>query len=315
MLTQTYFSGNELPRTVAQKTENGSPIKFYGNEVIENPTKSENIERKRIFQRCTVIKARENESLAELLQNRKIDSMAYICRYKLVRDKQGYRLEAVDWQLGEDDQRALESDFDDQNAYTDTDSQSEAVLDLNATLDQIHLNLTNDDVEQPSPHKNLDYRANRTQSNKAKSDNKRSSPDASLGNQDVSPSKRNKLNDAYECRETLDSPEIRSGNYLLSPAVDKMKKIRKNLNRSIGFADTSMDVDSDVPGSPYVIDKLDNPMKMTLRKESKRESKKTPLKERNDNTVSSHELEKTVEMPFNVAQREISKVTQRTRSK
>lgn len=313
-IVQNHFSGNELASNVARKTENGSPIKFYGNEVIEDTTRSKNIPKKKIFEKCVVIKAREHESLAELLQNRKKDSMAYVCRYKLVKAGQGFRLEPVSWQQGEEDQRdAVESDFDEQDAYTDTDTQSEAVVDLNATIEQIHLNLTNDDIEQTSPQR-MDYRATRTQNHKTKSDNKRSSPDATLGNQDVSPSKRNRLNDDYDSRETLQSPETRTGKHA-SPALDQMIKIRKNLNNSIVFAmDTSMDVDG-TPGSPYAPEYKDNdPMKMTLYKISKKEQK-TPLKERNDNTVSCQELTKTSELPFNVAHHEITKSTHRTRSK
>lgn len=287
--------------------------------MIEDTTKSENIEKKRIFEKCAVIKAHEHESVAELLQNRRKASMAYVCRYKLLKDRKGYRLEPVSWQQGEEEQRdAIESDYDEQNGYTDTDTQSEAVVDLNATIEQIHLSYTNDDIEQQSPRKvssRIDYRAIRTQNHKVKSDNKRASPDATSANQDVSPSKRNKLNDDYDSRETLESPENRMGKYT-SPALDQMKKIRKNL--SIGFTtDASMDVDeSETPDSPYVPEykNSDNVMKMTIRKESKK-GQKTPLKERNDNTARSQELEKASETPFNVARREMTKSTQRTRSK
>lgn len=291
--------------------------------MIEDTTKSENIPKSTIIGKCTVFKAHEHDTLTGLAHIRKKDSMAYVCRYKLVKEKLGYRLEPLSWQPGEDELRLHAdefSDFDEQNVHTDTDTQSEAILDLNAKIDQIHNSLTNDDSEQsppPSPQQvpsirisgiaNMDYRAIRTQNNKVRSDNKRSSPDATLDNQDVSPSKRNKLNDKIS-----ESPQNRTGKYS-SPARDQMEKIKKNLNRSSFMADTSMDID-ETPGSPYVLENVDDdPMKMKIRKESK--EPKIPLKERNDNTLNNQELTKTSETPLNVAQREIMKSTHRTRSK
>lgn len=320
--SQNTYSASELPPDVDRKTEIGSPIKFRDNEVIEDTTKSVNIPYNTIFGKCTVLKARENDSL--IVRPHRKDPMAYVCRYKLVKEKEIYRLEPLSWQPGEEELRMHAdeySDFDEQNVHTDTDTQSEAILDLDATIEQIHSNLTNDDIEQlpPSPQLvsplririsgNMKYKAIRTQSNKVTSHNKRSSPDATLGNGDVSPSKRNKSNGNCESSEVHESPKNRSYS---SPAFDKMEKIRKNLNQSSFMADESMDLD-ETPGSPYVLYRDDHPLKMTLRKESK--GPKTPLKERNENTVNSHELTKTSDTPFNLAQHEIMKSTHCTRSK
>lgn len=329
-----YFSANDLPKNIARETENGSPIKLKENELIEDATESKNIPYNTIFGKCAVFKAHEHDSLSELLQTRRKSSMAYVCRYKLVKENLGYRLEPVSWQPGDEERVHADefSDFDEQNAHTDTDTQSESILDLNATIEQIHLNLTNDDTEQnpasssqpPLPpqlvsplrisNKNKVYKAKRTENNKVKSDNKRSSPDATLPNNDVSPSKRNKLNDNCKSYEMIESPMNRTGKYL-SPAIDQMKKIKKNLNRSSFMTDTSMDIDMDeTPSSPYVREySEDNPMKMTLRKESK--GPKTPLKERNDNTAADHESTKASDTPLNYAQHTIMKSTHRTRSK
>lgn len=285
--------------------------------------------------KCSVFKAREHESVTELLRARKKYPMAYVCRYKLVKEKFGYRLEAVSWRPGEEELHMLAdefSDFDEQTVHTDTDTQSEPIVDLNATIEQIHLSLTSDDnkssgdIEQPPPQQqvspirivnNTVYKAKRTQ-NKMKSDSKRSSPDATLDNQDVSPSKRNKSNDEYDSDEMLKSPKNRTGKYS-SPALDQMEKVKKNLNRSsfISIDDVSIDViDMDeTPSTPYVREyKDDNLMKMTLRKQSK--EPKTPLKERNDNTVNNQELTRTSERPLNLALHTIMKPTQpSTRSK
>lgn len=311
---------------------NGRPIKFHASELIEDSTKSENILFNKILTACVVFKARENEMLSELPAH-PMKPMAYVCRYKLVRETCGYRLEPISWLPDEEYRRCADefSDFDEQNAvYTDTDTQSESVVDLNATIEQIHRQIVltngteNDDSDseqapqqrqQVSPIriiKNRVYKSTKSQT-KSGSENKRASPDASLDNHDVSPSKRNKLTDELASYKSFESPQTRTRSQYLSPAIDQMKKVKKNLSRSSFLADESMEMDDtqstsidmdESQNSPYFVSETAE-MKMKL-------SKQTPLKERNDNTVNSLQLTKTAGTPVSVAKRSIMK-TQRSK--
>lgn len=302
-------------------------IKFHASELIEDSTKSENIPFNRIMATCAVCKARENEILSLSTHPKK--PIAYVCRYKLVRETCGYRLEPIRWLPDEEDRRCADefSDFDEQNAvYTDTDTQSETVVDLNATLEQIHrrMVLTNStenddsDSEQAPPQlvspiriiNNRVYKSNKSQT-KSESENKRSSPDASLENHDVSPSKRNKLTDELTSYKSFESPQTRTRSQYSSPAIDQMKKVKKNLSRSSFAADEHMEVDNtqstsinmdESQNSLYFVSEAnkEEPTKMTLRKQ-------TPLKERNENTVIGAQLTKTAGTPVSVAKRSIMK--------
>lgn len=324
-----HYSGNELPPNTQRTSDSGSKIKFHPNELIEDSTTSENKPYDMIMSKCAVFKARENESVTELLQNKKKSAMAYICRYKLVKETFGYRLEPVSWQPGEEEFRMYAdefSDMDDQHIHTDTDTQSEVIVDLNETLDQIQLSLQNDS-EGDSPVKQLSlpkrvtpicivnntvYKSTRKQ-NKSRAGDKRASPDAKMDDQDVSPSKRNKLTEEHNSHLPLDSPKNQTSKYS-SPALDRMEKVKKNLNRSSFMTDAPTDTD-EMPCSPYETIKVNdkNPMKMTLRKKSTEQ--KTPLKERNENTIISQDMLRTAETPASVAQRRILKSENSTRSK
>lgn len=291
------------------------PIKFHDKELIEDcRTPNKNIPFDTIFGRCAVFKAHENESLTEVLQPHEKNQMAYVCRYKLVKEATIYRLEPVGWQAGDEELRQADelSDFD-------TDSQSEPIImDLNATIEQIHSSYTSDkesvDMQQllVSPISivnNTVRKAHRNQNN-MKSANKRSSPDAALDTQNVSPSKRNKLTDEYDSYMESESPADRTGKYA-SPARNQMEKVKKNLSNFL--EDTSADLD-DTPSTPYEPHlHSNNPMKMTLRK--KTNEAKTPLKERNDNTETTYDYSNTVGTPITSANRTILKQSYSTRSK
>lgn len=271
-------------------SDTGSKIKFHKRELIEDFV-SKNIPIGAIFNKCIVFKAHENESVDEIIQSyNKVDKMqSYVCRYKLVKETI-YKLVPVSWQPGEEELRQTTefSDLDDRNIYTDTDDQSEAVCDLNETINQLQISLMNTSDTSPlvSPIKivkNTVQKLPRSQSTK-----KRSSPDAAVDNNDVSPSKRNKLNYGSEARA------IRSGK-LLSPAQNQMNKIKKNLNDSF-----TLSTDEE-PRSPYhsIIDEK-QPLKMVL-------SKGRPLQERNDIATQSPR--------YNMARRSILKTTDSAKSK
>lgn len=302
-------------------------LKFHAKELIEDSTTSENIPYDMILGKCAVFKAHENESVSELLQNKKKYAMAYVCRYKLVKETFGYRLEPVGWQPGEDEFRMHAdeySDMDDQHMHTDTDTQSELIVDLNEAIDRIELSLHDDTetdsvVKKASPPQRVSpicivnkmvCKSTRNQ-NKIRSGDKRPSPDGKIDNQDVSPSKRNKLIEKHNGHLTHDSPENQTSTYL-SPAQDRMEKVRKNLNRSSFMADAPTDM-NETPCSPYdsIINDKD-PTKMMLRKKST--ELKTPLKERNENTVKSQDVTRAAETPISVAHRNILKSENSTRS-
>lgn len=312
-------SHTELPHNLNRTTLGGSPLKFHPRELIENGIEGQNIEYNTIVGKCVVFKVRENESVTEPLRVRGQKSMAYVCRYKLVKESvSGYRLEPVSWLPGDDERQCAEefSDFDDQNVYTDTDTQSEPIVDLNETIEQIRLSLQNGHIarRQVSPIRIVNNSHGRTVCKSTKDHNqmtvhnKRASPDASTVNQDVSPNKRNKLTHDHSSYDTLDSPQNRTGRQYASPAIHKMKQVKKNLNRSSFLLDTNCSIDMDeTPTSPYDVREFDKnePLKMTLRKKS--HDAKTPLKEHNDNAVNTPQKAKVLDTPINVAQRSIMK--------
>lgn len=265
-------------------SDTGIKIKFHKNELIENCTKSKNISLDAIYGKCTVIKAHENDSVAEILQLKKADQMAYVCRYKLVRETI-YKLVPVSWLPGEEEMRhaAEMSDFDDPNLFTDTDDQSETVIDLSATINQLHLSLTEACATEANSNKtraqlvspikifkNEIQKGTRTR-NQLSLNKKRSSPESQSKNEDVSPSKKNKLNDVSHI---LESPSNRSGT-LVTPPQCKMNKIKKDLNESF------KNLHDELEGRPSLSYKSNlNGLKMTLSKE--------PLREHNGNNSQSH---------------------------
>lgn len=281
-------------------------IKFHDKELIEDSTTSDNIPYDRILGKCAVFKAREHESLTELLQTDVKYPMAYVYRYKLVKDASSYRLEPVSWQADEEERRQVDefSDFD-------TDTQSEPILDLNAAIEQIHRSFTNDSEcgaipqLQVSPFRIVNNTVCKATRNriKTKADQKRSSPDAAQYNADVSPSKRNKLTDEYDSDIIEASPNNRTGKYL-SPALDQMKKVKRNLSDVIS---------SNLDATYDCVNNDKDPMKVTLRKKSN--ETKTPLKERNENTVKLQELSRASETPINSPRRTILRPSDSTRSK
>lgn len=226
--------------------------------------------------------------------------MPYVCRYKLVKETI-YKLVPVSWQPGEEElrQTAEFSDFDDRNMYTDTDDQSEAVCDLNESIHQLHLSLieSNGPSKTVTPIKIMKNAVHKVTRSQSQSSKKRSSPDASLNNDDVSPSKRNKLRD--ESSYAFESPVTQNDKHS-SPAQIKMDRAKKNLNDSF-----TMDEE---PRSPYtsIIDEKE-PLKMVFSKRPK------PLQERNDIATQSPRTRNT-EPTYNMARRSILRTTE-SRSK
>lgn len=263
-----FFRVEDLPKDIEQLSSNGSKIKFVRNELIENCRESKNIALHAICGPAKVIKAHENETLNDIQQHKKYP-MAYICRYKLVRETI-YKLVPVSWQPGEEELRhtADFSDFDEQNMYTDTDDQSETVLNLCDEINQLHTSLT---ATAGSPLvspfkivKNSVQKVARNQSSK-----KRSSPDPTLDDHSVSPSKRNKL--INDSNYGLESPTTRNSK-ILSPAPHQLNKAKKNLNDS--FTVTN----DDESQSPMFTSKIneEEPMKMRI------------LRERNENKTNDY---------------------------
>ncbi|XP_031621748.1 origin recognition complex subunit 1 isoform X2 [Contarinia nasturtii] len=186
-----YLRKNELPPGIELKSDNGSKIKLHKRELIENIVESKNIELTKIIGPCVVFKAKENDSVTDFLQS---NSMAYVCRYKLVK-KTCYKLVPVDWQIGEEEQQNLGEIYD-TDLNTDTEDTNEAVK---VPRSRHHIS--------PS--------------------NKRASPDNANDNNDVSPNKRNK----FSHTPSLESSATRNGTFP-SPAPKDMEKCRKNLNDS-----------------------------------------------------------------------------------
>lgn len=213
------------------------------------------------------------------------DPMAYVCRYKLVKETI-YKLVPISCER-------RRQQHDNENHYTDSETQSEAEYDLNGTIEKLRTSIleSNDSNDQTSSIRTqlvsplkivkskgaLQVKRDQRQSMSSK---KRSSPvDTMDDNQDVSPSKRNKRHSHINDDCVLDSPDIGTRKFS-SPAQKDMNKIRKNLNDSFTGASFPMDDDA----TYQIVKEVD--LKVTLRKDNKKE----PLKEHNENTA---------QIPFN----------------
>lgn len=272
----TIFRRNDLKSLgVELKTEHGLRIKLHKQEVIEG-SESANIQLSAIIGKCMVIKGHENESLNEVLPSNENNSMAYICRYKLVKETI-YKLVPVSWQPGEEEMRHSGDMTDDEDVFTDAEDLNKT-LNLSDEIDEIESSLRESmnsiciDEKTVSPIKIVNQQIVLRSQNK-----KRSSPDANKPNKDVSPSKRNKTNTNGSQFGSIDSPGSRSTRYQ-SPAQSKMTRIKKNLNDS--FREAHSDVE-DSPASPYRSEMLANGT-IKLTKSSK------VLQERNENSPMMH---------------------------
>lgn len=248
---------DELPRSTKLESESGLKIKFHKNELIENRLESGNIELSQTIGKCKVVKARENESMKEILSSNENTPMAYICRYKLVRETV-YKLVPVDWLPGEEEMRQSGGMSDDDEHLTDAQEHNESVVSLSDSINQLHVSYTEKTV---SPIKIMNKNKVVSSRESTTSAKKRSSPDAHKPNNEVSPSKRSK---AIEQTVHLvgDSPGSRNTRFE-SPTEKRMSRIKKDLNKSF-----STDVQSEVeesPRSPYHA-KVDaeNPLRMQL---------------------------------------------------
>lgn len=284
-----------MPSDVKLVSDTGLKIKFNQKELIEDGVKSSNIELKSICGKCIVFKAHENDSVIEILQrNKKSYPMAYVCRYKLVKETI-YKLVPVSWQPGEEEATRNSDEMTDTDFYTDTEDQASEVATLSEKLDQLHTSLTMDCDELNgnsnekssitsklvSPFKIVNNSVQKVTRyrNHTSPSYKRASPDAGNDNEDVSPSKRNKL--IHDSNN--ETPGARKGEYE-SPAQKQMLKIKKNLNHSF--------TDSEVSSSPYQSTvNPEKPLKITLCK-----TKTRILLEKNENTMKSP-LNKTIYTP------------------
>lgn len=264
------YSVDELPNDVKRTSDAGLKIKFHRKELIES-CDANNIKLNEICGKCKVLKAHENDSLTEILdRSSKKYPMAYVCRYRLVIEK-NYKLVPVSWLPGEEE---IDDDISDADGLTDTEDHNENVCNLSATIDELHLSLIADNRDKlVSPIKIVNksvQKVPRTR-NQLSPNKKRASPDAARTNNDVSPSKRSKFDSNY------DSPHTRNGK-IASPAQKEMNKIKKNLNDS--FTDIECDDD---PKSPFYV-KDNKALKITL-------AKVGPLREHNDNKTPNDKLQ------------------------
>lgn len=261
---------DELPLDVRRKSDSGLKIKFYKHELIES-CDSSNIKLNEICGKCTVLKAHENDSVTETLaRSNKKYPMAYVCRYRLVIEK-NYKLVPVSWVPGEEE---IGGEISDADGFTDAEDHNENVCNLSATINELHLSLiegNRDKLVSPIKIVNKSVQKVPRIRNQLSPSKKRTSPDAKKPNNDVSPNKRSKPGSDYE------SPNTRGGK-IASPAQKEMNKIRKNLNDS--FNDAELDDD---PKSPFYI-KDNAPLKITL-------AKGRPLREHNDNETPTNKLQ------------------------
>lgn len=292
-----FCSPKYLPDDVKRISDTGSKIRFYANELIEDGVKKENIDLGLIFATCVVFKAYENESVKDILQRNNKHPMAYVCRYKLVKETI-YKLVPVSWQPGEEEARHS-GEMTDTDAYTDTEDQAnEVVVSLNESLNQLHLSLTmginrsngksNENAciksQVVSPFKIVNNSVQKVGRNQT-SPSKRASPDAGKDNEDVSPSKRNKLTDHSQ----YESPGARNRQYE-SPAQKEMLKIRKDLNKS--FIESP-----ELPLTPYEsILNEEDPLKLKLSKGRKLSGVLTEINDNRNNIESP--LNKNIQTPI-----------------
>lgn len=266
-----FFRPNQLDPGVKLISESGLQIKFHNRELIEYGLENENVELDKICGVCQIIEAHENDSVAEILKRKKKEQMAYVCRYKLVKQTI-YKLVPVKrCSEGED----TGTEMSDADLLTDNEDHHD-VLNISAKIDELFIATVekkeaNIEALLVSPIKivaNKVEKITRTRSSHISPNKKRASPDAKEANNEVSPSKRNKLNDV----SNFESPGAQRDKYV-SPAQKKMISIKKNLSES--FTDSE-----DPPKSPYS-SKINSkePTKLTILKKT--------LRERNDNITVS----------------------------
>lgn len=82
-------------------SDTGTEIQFHKSELIEDCLKPKNISLNAICGKCTILKAHENDSVEEILRLNKTSRMAYVCRYKLVKEGT-YKLVPVSGQPNEE---------------------------------------------------------------------------------------------------------------------------------------------------------------------------------------------------------------------
>lgn len=261
---------DELPKGIELYSETGLEIKFNKGELIENSFKSENIDLESVVsKKCTVIKARENETVKT-----NENSMAYICRYKLIKQTY-YKLVPVDWQPGEEEACYSDDMNDDEEP---SEGHNENVMSLNESLDLLEKSLKsmeNLEINEKtvSPIKIKNNRVIRSRD----STKKRSSPDTNKDNNEVSPSKRIRATD--NINNAFDSPGGRNSRYE-SPSEKRMSLVKKDLNKS--FTTEPLSNVEDSPRSPYHITAYDieKPLRMQL-------TKNRVLRERNEGENST----------------------------
>lgn len=275
-----YPQKSHLPESCATNEANGEPIELDElNEVVEDVTKSDNVEKKLICCKCQVHYAHPSDSIAAVLASHQLlkgNAKMYVCRFKLVK-KTVYKLEPVSW-------RREEANSDYESVAEDTCTEDEHEPDLHELERMIgskkieikHLEIDENQSKLVSPIKIVNGESVQKVKRQKNNEVNEKSVDA-----DVSPSKRQKIADERNGNYLTESPKS-SGQ---TRSHRKNNKARKNLDTS--FSDASFDTDNNETFDrmeSYSVDPVDSSqrLKMKIRKNSA-----TPLKELHDNVTDT----------------------------
>lgn len=276
-----YPRKDQLPESCTANEANGKPIELDDtNEVVEDVTRSDNVEKKLICCKCQVHYANPNDSIATAFASHqfgKSNVEMYVCRFKLVK-KTVYKLEPVSWS-----REQTNSDYESVGEETCTEDEHEPNPDLDKLLRTIvskklltkHIESDENRSKLVSPIKIV----NGESVQKVKRQ-KNYEVEEKIDEADVSPSKRQKFANARNNNDLTES--ARSSDQTRSYSTSK---VRKNLNSS--FTDASFDADPNETideVQSYSVDPIDSGqmLKMKIRKNSA-----TPLKELHDNVTDT----------------------------
>lgn len=275
-----YPQKSQLPESCPTNEANGEPIELDDlNEVVEDVTKSDNVEKKLIFCKCQVYYANPSDSVAAVLASHQLlerNAKMYVCRFKLVK-KTVYKLEPVSWSREE-------ANSDCESVAEETCTEDEHEPDLGKLLRKFgpkkieikHLEADENQSKLVSPIKIVNGES--VQKVKRQKNNELNEKS---GDADVSPSKRQKIADERNGNYLTESPKSSSQ----TRSYPKNNKARKNLDSS--FSDAPIDTDNNGTidrVESYSVDPVDSSktLKMKIRKKSA-----TPLKELHDNVTDT----------------------------
>lgn len=94
-----YWRRDQLPRELKLHDSNEDPITLESFDLIEDGTRSENIQIKQVLRKCLVTFGSKQDTLAMKKRSNCSDEM-YVCRYKLVKETI-YKLEPIGWRRTE----------------------------------------------------------------------------------------------------------------------------------------------------------------------------------------------------------------------